>query len=215
MSPLHPTVAIRNLSKNPGAHPLVYHNDNAMKQKKAFPRDLLLGALLTAITAGLALCLDYRPAHADLIVCNGSDRDVEFSYGIYVSSNDGWTAYGHYSIDNEDCDAIRNGDLHQTIYYYAQSPYDQDVIYPGSSVTGKASFCVDTLHDYETVWDGDDNIPYYKDLELANPEFDSCEDLGNRYRRTGFGKLELAKDYDHCVILLRDGGTSYRHCFND
>ena len=190
MSSLHPTAAIRNLSKIREPTLIVHHNDNAMEQKKAFPRDLLLGALLTAITAGLALCLDYRPAHADLIVCNGSNRDVEFSYGIYVSSNDGWTAYGHYSIDNGDCNNIKNGDLHQTIYYYAQSPYDQDVIYPGSAVTEKASFCVDTLHNYETVWDGDDNIPYYKDLELTNPEFDSCEDLGSRYKRRSFGKLE-------------------------
>lgn len=212
MSPLHPTAAIRNLSKIREPFLWSRHNDNAMEQKKAFPRDLLLGILLTA---GLAICLDYRPAHADLIVCNGSDRDVEFSYGIYVSSNYGWTAYGHYSIDNGDCDDIKNGDLHQTIYYYAQSPYDQDVIYPGSSVTEKASFCVDTLHDYETVWDGDDNIPYYKDLELTNPEFDSCEDLGSRYKRRSFGKLEVAKNYDHCVVLLRDTRSSYRHCFND
>ena len=84
MFPLHPTAAIRNLSKIREPFLWSHHNDNAMKQKKAFPRDLLLGALLTAITAGLAICLDYRPAHADLIVCNGSDRDVEFSYGIYV-----------------------------------------------------------------------------------------------------------------------------------
>ena len=183
---------------------------------------------LLAIVGLLYLC-SFKPARADLIVCNNTSHDLDLSVGYYKHVNNGWTATGHYEILDGGCSNVFSSDLNGTFYFYAQTS-SGDVLYGNdweervrliqslNSSDGKSYlFCVDKLHDYETIWDGDENLAYYKDLVSTHTTFRKCTDLGgDRYKKAMFDEVNNDNNYDHCIVSLQsDIGSSWRTlCWN-
>lgn len=151
-----------------------------------------------------------RPARADFVACNQYDNDLNVSIGYYSSVNSGWTAQGHYLVNSNSCRNLYLSDLNETIYFYAQSSSTNKTHWENPG----APFCIDTREVYETVWDGDDNIPYYKDLEVSSPVFDSCTNLGSNYERVSFYEIEASASYDHCVVNLHDYDRWHSYCWD-
>lgn len=179
-----------------------------MREGSIFRSALLTGAFYLLV--GASLCLDSRPAHADLIVCNQSGETLSVSIAYHKSANDAWTASGHYPIGNNDCDDILLFDLNETVYYAAM--IGTRITHPLSGQT--TSFCVDMEDEYEVIWDGDNNSPWYKDLDYKSDEFRPCEDIHSDYRQIGFHKISSADSYDHCTVSLGSNGEHAWFCWD-
>ena len=183
-------------------------SSKAQWRQKGSNQRFIRPALLTV--GLLSLCL-FRPAHADLVFCNSSGSDLHASFAYDKGVNGNWTALGHYKVENNDCRSVKNNDLDRSVYYYAQLSSTTKTHY---ALSGGAMFCVDRRREYETVWDGDRDNPYYKDLELSNPTFKSCDNHGEDYEEVGFIEITASDVYDHCVVILRRNGGSNSYCWD-
>lgn len=162
------------------------------------------GSLILAI--GSLTLFSFKPAQAELVFCNQSGEDISIATLRYESSNDGMTATGWFNMDDNECGTSISGDLDQDIYFYTES---------WSYSTTDTSACVDTQFAFETVWDGDHNNPYYKDLRMSNPRFDICENLGSNYRTVNFKKVPNSDYWDHCVVAFGPNGRYSSECWDD
>lgn len=177
---------------------------------------------LLAVVGLLYLC-SFKPARAELIVCNHQNFEVDVSVGYHKHVNDAWTAIGHYRVPQNTCDKILSFDLNEKVYFTAQTIHSQDTMY-GTDWTkigwtsndggGMSTYCVDKLHDYETIWDGDENIAYYKDLRSSFPVFNLCTNLRGDYRKVDFWEVIDSSNHDQCVVSLRDERTSSTLCWD-
>jgi len=152
---------------------------------------------------GLLTLFSFIPAQAELVFCNQSGQQIDLSLLFYKSENDGWTAKGWYGVDDNYCEVEWNSDIDKTIYFHVDeftySSYD-------------TYHCVDGEYEFETVWDDDGNNPYYKDLYIINPSFDSCGDLSSNHERVGFKKITGTTYWDHCVVAFGEGGSFSSRC---
>jgi len=158
------------------------------------------------LTAGLlgSWLISPRPGLADLVICNQSGEDLSVATMYHKSVNDAWTATGWYNIDNNDCSHILYFDLNEAVYFHAAAGEITTHPLPGDATT---SFCVDTEDPFETLWDGDNNNPYYKDLEMGGG-FEPCTSIHSDYKEVSFHKVGFAENYyDHCIAT-----ENYDHC---
>lgn len=116
------------------------------------------------------------------------------------------TASGWLNLNNNECDERISGDLNQNIYFHVDE---------WNYSTIDSYGCIDSTYAFETVWDGDSSNPYYKDLDMSNPHFDSCEDLGSRYSRVPFRKVPNSHNWDHCVVAFGANGRFDSECWDD
>jgi len=172
---------------------------------EGFRLPLLKQGLTLAAGLSILMLIDLRPAQAELVFCNQSDEEISISTLRYKSSNAGMTASGWMNLDDNICETRIFGNLDQNIYFhvseFSYSSYD-------------TYSCVDR-RAYEVVWDGDTNNPWYKDLELSNPTFKRCEDLGSEYRVEGFKKVPNSHNWDHCVVAFGANGSYGSRCWDD
>ena len=171
----------------------------------------LASILSVTLASGAAV-----PARADLIICNQSDEDVSIATMYHRSSNDAWTASGWYNLDDNDCNQRLSFDLNETVYFHARvGGINGRTTHPGSSAQSTTSFCVDTEDPFETVWDGDNNVPWYKDVRNnLSDGFERCEDIHPDFAEVSFRKLIHSKNYDHCVVALGKNGSLSYLCFD-
>ncbi|WP_161632564.1 DUF1036 domain-containing protein [Candidatus Synechococcus spongiarum] len=179
---------------------------------EGFRLPLLKQGLTLAAGLSILMLIDLKPAHADLIICNQSGEKVYASVTYHKSSNDAWTSVGHYGINNNNCDDILSFDLNETVYFYAQASSTRRT-HPSRNST-VTSFCIDRKHQYEVIWDGDDNIPYYKDLIYRSDRFRSCTDIHSDYEEVGFREISASSSYDHCTVALGRNGSSSSFCWD-
>ncbi|MCY4331045.1 MAG: DUF1036 domain-containing protein [Cyanobacteria bacterium MAG CAR1_bin_15] len=182
-----------------------YQTSNQVKGED-FRLPLLKQGLTLAAGLSILMLIEMKPAQAELVFCNQSNEDISISTLRYRSNNEGMTATGWLTLDDNDCATRITGDLNQTVYFhvstFSYSSYD-------------TYSCVDR-RVFEIVWDGDTNNPWYKDLELSNPEFKRCEDLpGDDYRVEGFKKVPNSDNWDHCVMAFGEGGSYSSECWDD
>ena len=179
------------------------------------------------VIVGLLYLCSFKPARADLMVCNLYDRSLDVSVGYHKSDNDAWTAIGHHRLEDTSCLNILSFDLNEEIYIYAQDLSDNAVhgyaVRPDRGENRKQYFCVDKGVDYETVWDGDENIAYYKDLLITSstPRFTSCKNLTNdsvnprsNYEQMLFHYVTGSTVSDHCLVTLISGSFARTDCWD-
>lgn len=180
-----------------------YQTSNQVKGE-GFRLPLLKQGLTLAAGLSILMLIEVRPAQAELVFCNQSGEDIDISTLRYKSSNEGMTADGWMNLDDNACRIRLTGNLDQQIYFHANR-----FSYSNYDTYG----CVDRL-PFETVWDGDNNNPWYKDLR-GSATFKRCEDLGSDYRRVGFKKVVHSQSRDHCVVAFGDNGNFSSHCWDD
>lgn len=188
-----------------------YQTSNQVKGED-FRLPLLKQGLTLAAGLSILMLIELRPAHADLIICNQSDETVSVSTMYHKSSNEAWTASGWENIDDNECINRLTFDINETVYFHARvGGINGRTTHPLSGTT--TSFCVDTEDPFEILWDGDNNLPYYKDLRMGG-SYERCENIHSDYKEVPFREIEAAENYDHCVVALGNNGSFVTRCFD-